>query len=312
MIDVKETTYGQWGKCIRISNGSIELYATVDIGPRIIRFGKIDGENVMFEDVNDLLNKEEAAPLFAEKFGEDKGVWHIYGGHRLWISPEYLPRTYYPDNEPVKYELTENGVILTPPQQVWNQVQYVIEISMSETEDKVSIEHKITNKAPFHAEFAPWALTVLAQGGKEIIPRNTRDTGLLGNGIIALWPYTKMTDKRVFWGDKYITLKQDKNAECPFKIGLDSDYCWAAYLIHGDAFIKRYDSNPDGIYPDGGVNFETYTYTHFLEMETLGELKNLAPEETVSHKEIWEYAKNVAMVEDNDDDIQKFVDKYIN
>ena len=59
MIDIKETTYGQWGNCIRISNGSIELYATVDIGPRIIRFGKIGGGNVMFEDVNDILNKNE-------------------------------------------------------------------------------------------------------------------------------------------------------------------------------------------------------------------------------------------------------------
>lgn len=312
MIDIKETTYGQWGKCIRLSNGSIELFATVDFGPRIIRFGKVDGENVMFEDKDDLLAKNAEKDLFAEKFGADKGVWHIYGGHRLWLSPEYMPRTYYPDNEPVSYEFTENGIILTPPLQVWNQVQYVIEISMCDSEDKVKIEHRVTNKAPFNAEFAPWALSVLAQGGKEIVPRNTKDTGFLGNGLLALWPYTKMTDSRAFWGDKYITLKQDPSVDSSFKIGLDSEFCWAAYLIYGDAFVKRFTSNPNGVYPDGGMNFETYTSANFLEMESLGELKSLAPDETVTHTETWEYIKNVAPVEDSDDDIQKFVDKYIN
>jgi len=310
-MEINEIQYGNWGKCISISNGSIELIATVDIGPRIIRFGKIGGENVMFEDTSDLLNKEECKELFAEKFGAEKGVWHIRGGHRLWMSPEYLPRTYYPDNEPVKYEITANGVILTPPAQVWNQVQYEIEITMDEKEDKVSINHKITNIAPFNTEFSPWALTVLAQGGKEIIPQNTKDTGLLGNRLLALWPYTKMTDKRVFWGDKYITLRQDPNADSAFKLGMDSEHCWAAYLIHGDMFVKYYESNPDGTYPDGGMNFETYTAKYFLEMETLGELKSVAPGETVSHKETWKYIKDVAPVSDNDEEIQALVDKYI-
>lgn len=312
MIEISKITFDPWGECIKITNGSIELFATVEFGPRIIRFAKCGGENVMFEDKDDILNQNENTALFAEKFGAEKGVWHINGGHRLWVGPEYLPRSYYPDNEPVSYELTEKGVILTPPKQVWNELQYVIEVSMSDTEDKVTIDHKITNTSPFAKEFAPWALTVLNQGGKEIIPQNTKDTGLLGNRLVALWPYTKLTDERVFWGDKYITLKQDINATCPFKLGLDSDHAWAAYLIHGDMFLKRFAPvDRSKKYVDGGMNFETYTSKYFLEMESLGELKSVEPGETVSHKESWEYIKNVPVCDDNDEAIDELVKKYI-
>lgn len=310
MIEVKETTYGNWGKCIRISNGETELFATVDIGPRIIRYGKVGGANVMFEDINDEINKEECSDAFAEAFGAEKGVWHIRGGHRLWVGPEYLPRTYYPDNEPVDYKITENGVILTPPLQVWNNLQYEIEISMS-ADGTVKLNHKITNKAPFASEFAPWALSVLAKGGHEVFPQPTKDTGFLGNRLLALWPYTKLTDKRVYWGDRYITLKQDPNATEPFKVGINSEHCWAAYFLEGDMFVKYFEGDPEGTYPDGGMNFETYTSNAFLEMESLGELKTVQPGETVCHKETWKYFKDIPDPGTNEDEIQKIADTLI-
>lgn len=311
MIEITETSLAPWGKCLKITNGSIELFATLDFGPRIIRFGRIGGKNIMFEDIDDEVNKKANEAIFAEKFGADKGVWHIRGGHRLWTSPEYLPRTYYPDNETVEYKKTENGAILIPPEQKWTNLQYEIEISMCSGEDKVCLNHKITNNAPFASEFAPWALTVLTKGGKEIVPQPTKDTGLLGNRLLALWPYTKMTDKRVFWGDRYITLKQDPQADCAFKIGINSQHGWAAYQIFGDMFVKYFEPKEDGIYPDGGMSFETYTSEHIMEMETLGELKTVMPGETVCHSETWKYIKDVAVSSDNEEEIDGLVKKYI-
>lgn len=310
MIEVKETTYGNWGKCIRISNGNIELFATVDIGPRIIRYGKTGGVNVMFEDVNDAINKNDESDIFAKTFGAEKGVWHIRGGHRLWVGPEYFPRTYYPDNEPVSYKITESGVVLTPPLQVWNNLQYEIEISM-ENDGSVNIKHNITNEAPFSSEFAPWALSVLAKDGFEVFPQPTKDTGFLSNRQMALWPYTRLTDERVYWGDKYITLKQDRNATVPFKVGINCDYGWAAYFLEGDMFVKYFDYDADKTYPDGGMNFETYTSNEFLEMESLGELKSVQPGETVCHKETWKYIENVESPGNDENKIQEIADKYI-
>jgi len=33
--------YAPFGRCARIANGDAELYVTLDVGPRIIRYGKL-------------------------------------------------------------------------------------------------------------------------------------------------------------------------------------------------------------------------------------------------------------------------------
>ena len=54
MVKFEEVTYKSFGRCISMSNGRVELLATLDFGPRIIRFSKIGGENVMLEDAGTL------------------------------------------------------------------------------------------------------------------------------------------------------------------------------------------------------------------------------------------------------------------
>lgn len=311
MIQLTESTYKTFGRCLTISNGSVEAVVTLDIGPRIIRFAKIGGENVMMENTEKSINQLEAASEFADKFGADKGVWYIYGGHRLWTSPEELPRSYYPDNEPVVYEKVEGGAKFIPPVQVWTQYQMAITVTMSETENSLHILHEITNTGAWNVEFAPWALSVLAPGGMEVIPMPQRKTGLLSNRKIVLWDYARMNDKRVYWGDKYITLCQDTAAKEAFKLGIDSEHCWAAYFNHGDLFIKKFESDPTGEYPDGGCNFETYTSKDFLEMESLGTLKSVAPGETVSHTEDWTLVADVPCPACDENEIAQVMEKYI-
>ncbi len=288
MIQIQEITYKTFGRCLSMSNGKIQLLATLDFGPRIIQFSLIDGENVMFEDGDFSINQLENAELFAEKFGKDAGVFYNYGGHRLWASPEALPRTYYPDNEPVSYTVENGFVTLTPPPQRWTHLQLEIKIVMSETENKVDIYHKVSNISAWPLKFAPWAVTMLAPGGTEVIPVPDRKTGLLHNRKIALWDYAKMTDPRITWGDKYIIFIQDPAATTPFKFGIDSQHGLAAYFIHGNAFIKHFDVLPNAEYPDGGVSFESYNCGEFIEMESLGEYRVVPPGEYILHHESWE------------------------
>ena len=79
MVGIGRTTYGKYGACVEITDGVRSLLVTTDIGPRIIYFGMKGGENIMFEDKGDDINK-------GGKFFDDnlpgKGIWHIYGGHR--------------------------------------------------------------------------------------------------------------------------------------------------------------------------------------------------------------------------------------
>ena len=175
-----------------------------------------------------------------------------------------------------------------PPPQAENGVQLTLRVEMAPDSARVRITHRIHNISDAEKTFSPWCLTVLAPGGTEIVPQPDRDTGLLGNRVLALWPYTSMADRRVFWGNRYITLKQEP--ECPqkFKIGLNGEKGWAAYLLGGELFVKRFPNRVGGSYPDGGCSFETFACADFLEMESLGELLPTAPGEERCHTEEWE------------------------
>lgn len=273
-ITVKEISYKSFGRCLELSNEKCDLLVTLDVGPRIIRFGFKGRENLFCENTE-----------FKVKSGDE--YWYIYGGHRLWHSPEANPRTYYPDNYPVDYEKIEGGIKVSVYEK-WRQVIKEMEIILDERESKVKIVHRIINKNAWDIELSVWALTVMDKGGVEIIPVNTKDTELLPNMNIAIWPYTKLNDKRVTWGEEYITIRQDENAIVPFKIGLNNQSGWAAYINHGVTFIKRYQHIEGETYPDFGVSYETYTNNFMLEMETLSPLKRIKPDEYIEHIEEWE------------------------
>mgnify|MGYP006992095770 CR=1 FL=1 len=262
---------------------------------------------MMKNDVNRDTTEEGEA---FDKFYYPGAKWNIYGGHRLWMSPESLPETYYPDNDPVNYEITETGAIFKPNPQVQNGVQYVIEVSLCEND--VTINHYITNISDKTLHFSPWALTVLNKGGLEIIPQNTRDTGLLANRKVIMWPYSNMADERLYFGEKYITLRQDDNVLRAFKMGLDNENGWAMYVLDDTVFVKSYPHFLDKEYEDFGVSFETYTNEHILEMETLGAKASPAPNETVLHTEKWSLYKNCGTPNPTDEtEVAKFVENYI-
>ena len=301
---VKE--YKNFGRCLEIANGIVKLLVTIDVGPRVINYSFVDGENVMFEDVDRVFSA--TGPEF-DRFGG--GTWYIYGGHRLWTSPEGRPKSYYPDNEPVPYEIIENGAIFSPNEQKWNQYKYEIKITLDPDSSKVELCHKVINCAAWDVELSPWTLTVLAPGGYEIVAQPTKNTGLLGNRLLALWPYTKMTDKRVTWGDRYIGLEQDVNNKDSFKLGLNSEHGFAMYFNHGDMFLKQFKPVENGNYPDGGMSFETFTNRLFLEMESLGETKKIAPGDFSEHYESWSLYNVERPTAFNEESIDELVKKYV-
>ncbi|MDP4153711.1 MAG: hypothetical protein Q8865_09785 [Bacillota bacterium] len=281
-----KTDVSIFGEGVKLSNGVLELKVPNGIGPRILHFGLEGGENIFFEDLHDEISNN--SPEF-KKFG-DKGHWHIYGGHRLWTSPEILPRTYYPDNRPVKIEQLETGVRIIQEQQSYTNLQLSIEARFT-GENEVTVDHMITNIGAWPVKLAPWSLSVMSEGGLEVIPFYGEDTGFLPNRSLVMWPYSKFTDDRVYIGDKYITLKQDKTAKDPFKVGLATECGWAAYFNRGYLFIKKSKVIKNAEYPDFGCSYETYTNNVMVEMETLSPLQIIDPEKTITHREVWKLYK---------------------
>ena len=82
--------YAGWKKAVRIRWHGWELVAPLEVGPRILRLGPVDGPNLFFKDTAQL--------------GQTGGnTWKIYGGHRFWTTPKNED-SYATDNEPVSLE----------------------------------------------------------------------------------------------------------------------------------------------------------------------------------------------------------------
>jgi len=288
---VEKVEYHGWKNNLRITNGQIELIATLDVGPRIIHFGFCGGEN--------------AFKVYRDQLGRSgEKTWQIRGGHRLWHSPEAKPRTYFPDNDPVAYkQLPDGGIRLTPPPETPYSVQKEIDIYMDPAKNRVRLVHRITNVGAWPIELAPWALTVLEPGGIEIIPlpeKIPHEKCLLPNQILVLWSYTDLADPRYHFGTRYITLRHDPNRGAT-KIGLAHRCGWIAYLRNGLLFVKRFEYKEGQRYPDFGCNFETFTNQDMLECESLGPLTRLEPGQSVEHEEVWELYKDVPAITPGDE-----------
>ncbi len=288
MTNIKEINYNSFGRCLELSNDTATLVVTLDIGPRIISYHLNGKENILFED-NERVFFENGEP-FKEYFGEDK-TWYIYGGHRLWSSPESMPHSYVPDNDPVEYSILDGGeqrgVCLTPPATRTGQ-QHTIIIWMDNDTSRVQIVHNIQNVSGAIVTLAPWPMTVCSAGGVEIFPQSTKDNGLLSNRRNVFWSYSDINDPRFFLCNKYGTLRQVPESEGKFKIGMNNEDGWAAYINKEQIFLKNFEMNIDGEHPDFGCNFETFTNGIFLECESLGELKTLKNGQTTSMVEEWE------------------------
>lgn len=296
-IKIDKISFLGWENSIKLSNGIIDVVVTTDIGPRIVKFG--------FEnDVNEFNLDPKTIGL---KGGDE---YRYYGGHRLWHSPEDRKRTYVPDNDEVDWHEIENGVRLIQKPEKWVNTQKQIDIILSPDESRVRLVHRITNLGAWPIELSAWTITVLNTEGIEIIPQPNKDTDLLPNRQIVLWPYSKMNDKRVYWGEKYIALKQDPNNREPFKLGINNQEGWAAYARGGHLFVKRYYPQQDATYPDFGVSFETYTNDWMLEIETLSPFTKLQPGETVEHVEEWELYNNVNIKDIDEGAFDEVVEKY--
>jgi hypothetical protein len=293
---IEKIEFGGWKNCCRISNGLVEIIITADVGPRIIRFGFIGQENEF--------------KVFPEMLGINGGEeWRIYGGHRFWVAPEDPVTTYYPDNEPVQIE--EKGNRLHMIQKADPRgLQKEIILEMSPDQAHVTLTHRLRNSGFTSLEAAPWALSVMAQGGQAIIPfpkKGAHPQDLLPNNRLILWPYTDMTDPRWHWGKKFIRLDQDPKNPVAQKLGFYSnEKLWMAYARGDHLFVKTIDNSAEITYPDLGSSVEIFTNDQFLEMETLGELVTLIPGEVVEHVEQW-YLFDQVQLSDDEDQIEKLV-----
>jgi hypothetical protein len=297
---MESVAYRGWPNNLCLRNGDAELIVTLDVGPRVISYRLTNGINV-FKNYDSMMG------------GTSEPEWQIRGGHRFWLAPEDLTRTYFADNRPVKWTaLGDLAAKFTPPPEEEYGVQKEMELRLGAKGSRVEVTLRVTNIGSKPTELAPWGPTVMAPGGMEVIPlppkknhpghpsKAKSPADFAPNQELILWPYFDFADTRWSFGKRYIFLRQDVD-KGPTKIGLAHRMGWVAYLNSGVLFVKRFDYREGAVYPDLGTRYQTFSNEDMLEMETVGELVSLSPGKSAVLSETWELFGNVPPIQSEAD-----------
>jgi hypothetical protein len=288
--------YKGWPGCCRLSNGIIEVVATTVVGPRIVHLSQIGRNNIFHENPGDL--------------GKAGGPgWRHYSGHRFWHAPELKPRTYYPDNNPVKVQQSENFVRLIQPVEVPNGIQKEIDIRIDNDALHVTVVHRLRNMNAWGIEIAAWAITDMGHGGVGILP--LPDRGIHDPDIfypphnLVLWDYTDMSDPRFTWGKRYIMLRDNERSSSHQKVGIESLSGWVGYAVDNQLFLKKFKHHIGAAYHEG-CSAVLFTNPSQSQIETVGPLTKLQPNGELEHVEEWFLYDNIPLPS-NDADIDTFI-----
>src|SRR5436305_3400563 len=240
MVKIEKVNFKGWPNSWRVSNGDVELVLTGDVGPRIMRFGFTGGQNFFKE--------------FADQLGKSgESEWQARGGHRLWIAPEDLIKSYAPDNSPVEIHATGDVISATGAVEALTGLRKTITVKMAPAGSAVEVIHELHNAGTEPARIAPWALTMFAQGGSGIHgfpPRGTHPEMLVPTNPLVMWAFTHLNDPRWRLSRKYLVLRQDPHNTNPQKLGTYNPHTWGAYHLNNELFVKRYETGaPPAAFP---------------------------------------------------------------
>lgn len=281
--EITQENYHGWAHTYCLRNGLIEAHVVTDVGPRIIDLRVPGGAN--------LLHLRDGIG------GSGEPTYMFRGGWRLWVAPERTETTYALDNTGCRVEVDgETLHVIAPPQSAAG-IQKRIDVSMTSGEPRLRIVSHVRNVSDRPLTYALWSLPMLQPGGRAFVPLDVGPlTAFDATRRLLLWSYAKFTDPRYRFDDRLVQIDHAKVGAPPpgqtgrrddeSKIGVDSAQGWAAYLLDGTLFLKRFP-HPSGEYPDGGATVEVYSNHDFLELEHLGPLTTIAPGEEIAFPEDW-------------------------
>jgi hypothetical protein len=253
--------------------GSYELAVAEDFGPRIIGLRRNDSP--------DFFARLDPELALRQPGGE---VYRLRGGHRLWAAPEVPEVTYAPDDHACEVVATGHSVrISAPPDSAGLEKS----ITVTPNEEKLLVDHRLTNAGRGPIRVAPWAITQLRLGGVAQLPlTNVRDRDdLQADRSLVIWPYTDLGDSRLSFASDRVFIHG--RAGPPLKLGSGPESGELSYSLENWRFLKTIQSPNEEPFADRGAVCQVYVKDTFLELETLGPLAPLDPGESAEHRETW-------------------------
>jgi hypothetical protein len=276
---IEKTTF-EGLDAVRITNRkSDELIVLTGKGPRVISFRPEGGDNFFW------VNEKDFSPAVTDDDG-----WHIFGGTRLWTSPE-TAQSYSPDNGPCEV-VTENGTVtVTSPADTATKLSKILTVRADK--ESFSVTYTVRNEGAHLVTAGLWALSCVKPLENPAIYLPWGEPGQRPGA----WDVKDIKYWRSWLGSETDIASRQWNPKNEFfivkptgevgKVGTANRWGFAMYTWKGGSFIKLSDYIPTAHYPDDGCSFEIYTCERFYEIESLSPLFVMRPETSYSHTERW-------------------------
>ena len=271
-------THPEMGRMLWLEQGDIQIGIALDYGIRVRHLSIKGMENLYYQQPADL----------SDGFGTPD-TWKLRGGHRMWLAPE-SDGSYYPDDVPVSYTIKEDGVLIVQDPEPLLGIQKTLEITFRK-DNTVHLLHSVYNRTDSPITGTSWGVNSLDGSGEIEVDFGVTGGGYAPRRIVSLWGETNLADPRLQFEKTKILAKHMPEIKDYFKIGVYCPTGKAVLKSKGQQLTIGFDTPPLEQLPDRGCNFELYLHSRFLEMETLGTLRQIAPGECASHWETWKLEK---------------------
>lgn len=273
-ISIKEINNINYGRCINISNGLLDVVVTIDYGPRIIKYCPKNAKNLFYYD-----NEREYS--FPQNITNTNELFYLYGGHRMWVSTETGEKSTYPDNIPIVYSPISEGVKLSIPRYDAQGIDLSMDIILTQETTDIMVVHSVKNISNTPKEISINADTALCKKGFVYSMQSNREQS------IRLYKSSKWKDKRLFIGNDYVTV--DANNGDEFIIGIKNAYGRCGYIDDDVEFDKQYIHNPDMEYNDKDISTKIKIFNNYISLNTISPLYIVESGETIRFVESWRY-----------------------
>lgn len=281
---VRRVTVLNYPDCFEISNADAKVTFCHQVGGRVLEY-IYKGKNALY------LDPKEA------KWGTPGGPKTPSSAGRCDIGPEYL----IPKHDKLwsgawqAEAIGPRAIRLTSQPDEATGVQLIRVFRLDAKSSHLVAEQAIKNVSNETKYWSHWSRTFAVHGGIGVVPL-TPDTKRFPNGWVMYQQgqehsiLIKPTDPNVRQRGNFLEVLAPPRFP---KLGFDSNAGWFAYVMpHSQAFVKRYASPKDAVYPEvAGLTlcfwYPQATQTPAIELEPHGPRNPIPPGAAVGFKEDW-------------------------
>lgn len=248
--------YAGWNNCIHLTNTVCEAVITTEVGPRIVRYGKVGGPNLLYLDE------------FAAGQTEETKTWRAYAGHSFdaFVDGDcFLP----PENVPVGYTLGADRIDFDTV--AFGDVSKTVSIRMCRR-GGLEIKQTVTNTSDAPRRVTIQGNTLLPSGGVAAMPLTAAPVNGQGR------PELKQ-------GKALSLIEPDQVYPSEFEVAGLADELWCGYFHQGQLFIMTSPAM-EGVYAND-VNVSFSANPRRVKISSYSPEISLAPGESLTHTEVW-------------------------